>query len=199
MPTWNDLIANNPAHSQNYAARWERFEHQGDDIVGEARLIDAMAQRHAKILDAGCGQGRIGGYLAQAGHEVTGVDLDPYLVEIARAKYPDAQFVVGDLEHDEMPGGDYDLIVSAGNVVAFLEVEGRRPALQALAKVLAPQGRMVIGFGAGRGYSFAEFRADAAAAGLVEQQAYSTWDLQPFTPESQFLVSVLVHAENPQA
>ena len=194
MPTWNDLISNNPAHSQNYAARWDHFESQGEDIVGEARLIDAMASRGAAILDAGCGQGRIGGYLAQAGHNVTGVDLDPYLVEIARAKYPDAVFVVGDLSTDDIPGGPYDMIVSAGNVVAFLEEEGRRPALAALANVLAADGRMVIGFGSGRGYTFEEFIDDAHAAGLREQQRYSTWDLAPFDEDSTFLVSVLVKA-----
>ncbi|APT84723.1 class I SAM-dependent methyltransferase [Corynebacterium aquilae] len=194
MPTWNDLISNNPAHSQNYAERWDRFENQGEDIVGEARLIDAMASRGAKILDAGCGQGRIGGYLAQAGHDVTGIDLDPYLVEIARAKYPEAVFVVGDLSADEMPGGPYELIVSAGNVVAFLEEDGRLPALKALARVLDRNGRLVIGFGSGRGYTFEEFLADAHSAGLREQNRYSSWDLQPFSEDSTFLVSVLVHA-----
>ena len=71
-----------PAHSQRYVQRWERLEAEGNDINGEARAIDAMASRRAAILDAGCGNGRLAGYLAAAGHDVIGIDLDPHLVEL---------------------------------------------------------------------------------------------------------------------
>ena len=54
----------------------------------------------------------------------------------------------------------------------------------------------MIGFGANRGYDFQEFLDDAAHTGLQLQAGYSTWELHPFTPESDFLVSVLVRAED---
>lgn len=53
----------------------------GDDLAGEAKLVDAMVPRRARILDAGCGPGRVGGALAAAGHEVVGVDVDPALIQ----------------------------------------------------------------------------------------------------------------------
>jgi hypothetical protein len=56
---------------------------------------------------------------------------------------------------------------------------------------LADGGRLVVGFGAERGYPFDEFRANAEAAGLVLDLEIGTWDLRPFTPESDFLISVL--------
>jgi hypothetical protein len=56
---------------------------------------------------------------------------------------------------------------------------------------LAADGRLVIGFGAGRGYAFDEFRADARTAGLQEDLLLSTWDLRPFTESAEFLVAVL--------
>src|SRR5699024_4430479 len=86
-----------PTHSQRYAQRWERIEAEGNDINGEARAIDAMAQRGSTILDAGCGNGRLAGYLAAAGHDVIGIDLDPHLVEVARSKYSQPHFEVADL------------------------------------------------------------------------------------------------------
>jgi hypothetical protein len=49
----------------------------------------------------------------------------------------------------------------------------------------------VVGFGAGRGYDFDEFLADAQAGGLEPDLLLSTWDLRPFTPESEFMVAVL--------
>ncbi|XRA56623.1 SAM-dependent methyltransferase, partial [Glutamicibacter nicotianae] len=49
---------------------------------------------------------------------------------------------------------EFDLIVSAGNVVTFLSESERRPALHQLREHLASDGRMIIGFGSGRGYEF---------------------------------------------
>jgi hypothetical protein len=52
-------------------------------------------------------------------------------------------------------------------------------------------GRAAIGFGAGRGYAFDEFLADAATAGWAPDLLLSTWDLRPFGPDADFLVAVL--------
>ena len=65
------MLQANPNHSEMYAQRWRNFVAEGKDIDGEARLIDAMSPRAARILDAGCGTGRVGGYLAARGHTVT--------------------------------------------------------------------------------------------------------------------------------
>ncbi|MCL0120127.1 class I SAM-dependent DNA methyltransferase [Corynebacterium pygosceleis] len=194
MPTWKEVLAANPDHSEQYAARWRTFAAQGRDLDGEARLIDALARkRGSRILDAGCGTGRVGGVLARRGHEVTGVDLDPVLIRHATTDFPDCRWEVGDLTTGDIPDGEFDIIVSAGNVMAFLPADGRVSALAALAGALAPDGRMVIGFGSGRGYGFDEFIGDAAAAGLVPQHRWGTWEIDPLTPESDFMVTVLVH------
>jgi len=76
--------------------------------------------------------------------------------------------------------------------MSFLHPQTRVPALGVLAGLLADAGRAVIGFGAGRGYDFDEFLADATAAGLDLQQRFATWDLRPFTPAADFQVAVLV-------
>jgi len=52
----------------------------------------------------------------------------------------------------------------------------------------------VVGFGAGRGYRFDEFVADAAAAGLALQARFATWDLRPFTADADFQVAILARA-----
>ncbi|MFD2758220.1 class I SAM-dependent methyltransferase [Gulosibacter faecalis] len=191
---WLAAVRANPDHAQNYAKRWRTFVELGRDIYGEARLIDAMAERGSRILDAGCGTGRIGGWLAERGHEVTGVDLDEYLISVAREDYPQARWEVGNLASfsiDDEYGDlqEFDLIVSAGNVMTFLAESERLPALERLRGHLAPNGRLVVGFGAGRGYEFVDFAADAFTAGLVLEQHYSTWQLH--APAEDFLVAVL--------
>jgi hypothetical protein len=49
----------------------------------------------------------------------------------------------------------------------------------------------VIGFGAGRDYVFADFFDDVAEAGLSPELLLSTWDIRPFTEDSDFLVAIL--------
>ena len=193
MPTWNEIVKNNPAHSINYANRWQMLAEQGHDIVGEARLIDAMAQRESRILDAGCGQGRLTGFLTERGHTVVGFDVDPVLIDIAKEANPDATFYVGDLSTDKIPESDFDLIVSAGNVMGFLAPEGRQPALDNLYRALKNGGLAVIAYGSGpgRAWSFPEFFANAEAAGFVVEHKFSSWELDPYTDRSEFLVAVL--------
>ncbi len=191
MPTWKELIEKNPNHSVNYANRWRMLAARGDDIVGEARLIDALADRGSKILDAGCGQGRITGYLANQGHDVVGTDLDPVLIDIARNEVPNARFYVGDLCLDPIPEQNFDLIVSAGNVMGFLPTNGRQTALTHLFDALHPAGRAVIGYGAGRGWDFTDFLTTAQTVGFIVDGKFSTWGLRPFEPDSDFLVTIL--------
>ena len=187
---WLKLLAEKPGHSRWYVERFRAMARDGADLAGEARTIDAMVPRGARILDAGCGPGRVGGHLAAAGHRVTGVDLDPELIAAATQDWPDATWLVGDLAALDLPDR-FDAIVCAGNVMAFAAPDTRVEILRRMRAHLAEGGRAVIGFGAGRGYPFDGFRADARAAGLVEDVLFATWDLRPFTAEAEFLVASL--------
>ncbi|MGP4994146.1 class I SAM-dependent methyltransferase [Glutamicibacter ardleyensis] len=195
---WIAATRANPEHSQNFAQRWRTFAQEGRDIFGEARAIDAMADRGSRILDAGCGTGRIGGWLAERGHQVVGIDLDEHLIDVAREDYPQARWEVGNLadftlSEDSSAALEFDVIVSAGNVLTFLSQSERLPALVKLREHLATDGRLVVGFGAGRDYEFSDFEADATAAGLELQQRFSTWQFH--RPADDFLVAVLGRAD----
>jgi hypothetical protein len=76
-------------------------------------------------------------------------------------------------------------------VMTFLAPSTRRTVLERFRTHLRPDGRVVIGFGAGRDYEFTEFFSDAAAAGLRSELLLATWDLRPFEDASDFLVAVM--------
>jgi len=152
--------------------------------------VDALVPRRSRVLDAGCGPGRVGAFLHQAGHQVVGVDVDPVLVAAAEADHPGPTWLVGDLAELDLPDR-FDLIVSAGNVMPFPAPGTRAEILRRMRGHLAEHGRVVIGYGAGRGYPYDEFLAHAATAGLTPDLLLSTWDLRPFTDGSDFLVAVL--------
>ncbi len=192
---WMRKVAADPGHSSWYVERFRSMAAAGHDLAGEARLVDAMVGRKARILDAGCGPGRVAAELARLGHDVVGVDVDPVLIDAAAADHPGPRWIIEDLAKLDLPARGisdrFDAIVCAGNVMTFLAPSTRGEVLRRLRRHVDPEGRVVVGFGAGRGYEFSAFLADARQAGLEADLLLSTWDLRPFGEDSDFLVALL--------
>ncbi|MEU8164621.1 class I SAM-dependent methyltransferase [Micromonospora parva] len=184
-----------PEHSQWYIDRFRKLAAEGEDLAGEARLVDALVAPGSRILDAGSGTGRVGAALAERGHTVVGVDADPALVDAARADYPGPTWLVADLaELDLSALGEaepFDAAVLAGNVLAFVAVGTEPQVLRRVAAHLRPDGVLAVGFGTERGYPLTAFDADAVAAGLRVEHRFATWDLRPWRDDAAFAVTVL--------
>jgi SAM-dependent methyltransferase len=198
---WLEKIEENPGHSNWYVERFRTMAAEGLDLHGEARLIDALVGRNARVLDAGCGPGRVGGRLGELGHHVVGVDLDPVLIAAAEHDHPGPTWLTADLSELDLEAlgveAGFDAVVCAGNVMGFLDPATRQRVLERLATTVADDGRIVIGFGSGGDYPFDEFFADVEAVGLSVELRLSTWDLRPFTPDSNFLVAVIAPRSTP--
>ncbi|HEX5016988.1 MAG TPA: class I SAM-dependent methyltransferase [Actinomycetes bacterium] len=182
-------------HSRWYIERFRRMAAEGADLGGEARFMDALLPPKSRILDAGCGTGRVAAVLHDRGHKVVGVDADPLLIEAARADHPGPVFIVADLAELDLAESGLELpfagAVMAGNVMPFLAPGTEVAALSAIARHIEPHGAIVVGFGLDRGYDLDVFDSHLAEAGLVLEQRFATWDLRPWTTTSEFNVSVL--------
>ena len=100
---------------EDYDAHFARLADAGQHLHGEADLVAALVEG-TRIVDAGCGTGRVGIELAARGHEVIGVDSDPGMLESARRKAPHLDWREEDLlDLDVAPPAD--LLVLAGNVL----------------------------------------------------------------------------------
>lgn len=192
---WVEITTQDPSHSRRYVERFRKMAAEGADLEGEARMVHVMVAPGSRILDAGCGPGRVGGALARMGHDVVGVDVDSVLIEAAKHDHPGPRWLVADLAVLDLPASGitegFDAIVCAGNVMAFLAPSTRQDVLARLRDHVRGPGRIVCGFGAGRDYGFDQFRSDVTAARLDLEVPLSTWDLRPWTEASEFLVAIL--------
>jgi SAM-dependent methyltransferase len=121
---WNQR--DDVARGGDYDARWERLREQGESVHGEADLIEDLLREGAatkgsgSVLDAGCGTGRVGIELDRRGIEIAGVDLDPGMLDTARAKAPHVDWHLGDLFTLDLDR-QFDLVAAPGNVMIFVE------------------------------------------------------------------------------
>lgn len=182
-------------HSQWYIERFRTMAAEGVDLGGEARLVDAMVPRESRILDAGCGPGRVGAFLHAAGHHVVGVDADPALIDAARHDHPGPDWRVADLVDLDLPAlgiaEPFDAALIAGNVLAFVAPGTEPDVIASVARHLVPDGIALVGFGTDRGYVLSDFDAHAARAGFVIEHRFATWDLRPWHDDAEFAVTVL--------
>jgi len=112
--------------------------------------IEANAAQGALVLEVGCGPGHLSIRMAsQLDYRVTGLDLDPRMIEVARAnadhQTADNQrqptFVVGDVASLPFPDASFDLVVSTLSMHHWADPTA---ALSEIGRVLRPGGRALI-------------------------------------------------------
>lgn len=106
--------------------------------------LGAALPRGAAVLDVGSGTGRpVAERLTAGGHRVTGVDVSPRMVEIAREQVPGATFEVADVRTHPSPAASWDAVCAFFSLLTM-----PRPELDAtlarLAAWLVPGGRLAL-------------------------------------------------------
>ncbi|MCY4272918.1 MAG: class I SAM-dependent methyltransferase [bacterium] len=161
---------------RDYDARWERLAAEGQNPHGEADFADSLLGGAGRVLDAGCGTGRVAIELARRGYGIAGVDIDDEMISGARAKAPELEWHQMDLASFDL-GEAFDTVVMAGNVLLFTAPGTEAAVVERCAAHLGAGGALVAGFGLrGGGYGLSRYDADCAAAGLVLAERYSTWE-----------------------
>jgi SAM-dependent methyltransferase len=175
-----------------YDARFEHLASSGADVHGEVSLVVALLADHElgrRVLDAGCGTGRIAIELARRGHDVVGVDLDPSMLDAAHRKAPELDWRSADLADLDL-GTQFDAVVAAGNVMVFLAPGTEGVVLERLAAHLEPGGLLIAGFQLDRGLDADRYDALAQTAGFEPHLRFATWDREPYEGGDY---AVLVH------
>lgn len=124
------------------------YRHYRDDLPTILELADECGN---PILELGCGTGRVLLPLAQAGHRVTGVDLSPALLDVARSKLrgmdyaPQVTLVEGDLRTFDLPQKAFAFAFCTSNTLMHLSTQADQLAvLRNAYRHLAPDGLLLL-------------------------------------------------------
>ena len=111
-----------------------------------------------RVLDVGCGNGRLGLFLREHVAEMRyhGLDNNPALLAKARESLPEASFELRDIVETPPEQGEYDLVALFGVMHHIPGAAQRRDLLARLAQRLAPGG--LLAFACWRFYEFERFR-----------------------------------------
>ena len=137
-------------------------------------LLEVLApQAGERIVDVGCGTGRLTAEIASAGAEVMGIDYSPTMISRARDNYPILVFETQDA--CQMPYyGEFDAVFSNA---ALHWIQPAQEAAAAMARALKPGGRLVAELG-GRGNVQVLVRSAYHALkqlGIPDPERYNPW------------------------
>lgn len=132
-------------------ARWTRGSFIGDYATRVLRPVEVLLlirhreQLGGRVLELGCGAGRITGYLVALGREVTGLDVSPQMIAECRRRYPAGRFVEGDIEDlSQFADGSLAVVLAGFNVLDIFSDARRRQTLREIHRVLAPGGLLIM-------------------------------------------------------
>jgi SAM-dependent methyltransferase len=122
------------------AAAARQFAHPID-----LELFAARVPRDARILDYGCGQGRLCGELAAHGFtRLLGVDSSPEMIRLARERNPGIEFSVVDGQHVPCEDASVDAALLFAVLTCIPETDSQRELVAGLRRALRPGGLLVI-------------------------------------------------------
>lgn len=113
-------------------------------VVVDERAPDSV------VADVGCGPGHVTRYLHDAGVPCVGVDVSRGMIDIARQNNPGVDFVEGSLLELPVVDGAWGAIVALYSII-HLAQDSLGPAIQELARALAPGGLLLLAFHVGEG------------------------------------------------
>ena len=109
--------------------------------VAEAAVAALHLTPGERVLDLACGTGNAALVAAAAGARVTGLDSSERLLEVARERLPEGEFVLGDAAELPFADGEFDAAVSVFGVIFARPAER---AASELARAVRPGGRVAI-------------------------------------------------------
>jgi len=110
-------------------------------------LIEQITNKHAKILEIGCGPGNISNYLLNKNpnFKIKGIDIAPSMIELATVNNPSAKFEVMDIRKIDTIKDEFDAIV-CGFCLPYLSKKDCSKLIADAKSLLSSKGILYLSF-----------------------------------------------------
>lgn len=109
-------------------------------------LLKTELCERARVLDIGCGNGHITASIARSGFTVLGTDLDSTMIQHARQRWPETDFMVLDTTELHSLAGGWDCICCLGNMISYLLPDQKHRLVTDVWQTLKPGGLWLTQF-----------------------------------------------------
>ncbi|WP_307000538.1 bifunctional 2-polyprenyl-6-hydroxyphenol methylase/3-demethylubiquinol 3-O-methyltransferase UbiG [Arthrobacter sp. V1I7] len=176
--------------TEKYVSKMRNLAVSDVDLEVDARFVDMLIPRGARVLDLGCGIGSAVKALRQRGHEAYGIDPSEPALQVAADLFDASWYRQlraedasrSSLEELGLPLS-YECVLMAGNVPAFLTSTELQAAFHNTASILTPAGLLVTGTSTNSRGGPRDQDEAADASGLALHSRYSNWHVSPFTDD----------------
>jgi ubiquinone/menaquinone biosynthesis C-methylase UbiE len=129
---------------ENYNLISEDFSRTRNKFWEEMSFISDYAKDGDRVLDLGCGNGRLSELFSEKKIEYYGVDFSEGLINIARKRYPKLNFQVADALNLPFPDGFFDKVFSVAVFHHIPSAELRIKFLKEASRALKPGGTLIL-------------------------------------------------------
>lgn len=129
---------------EDYNLIAEDFSQTRYSVWPELTFFRKYVKEGERILDLGCGNGRLFEFFKNRNVEYIGVDNVEKLIEIARKKYPEAKFLVGDALNLPFSDNYFDKVFSIAVFHHIPSGEFRLQFLKEVRRVLKQEGLLIL-------------------------------------------------------
>ncbi|MFE7074975.1 class I SAM-dependent DNA methyltransferase [Streptomyces sp. NPDC057620] len=146
-----DFLHTTRAAYDTWAARYaELFANGLEDFPLDRAMLGAFAafvraDGGGPVADLGCGPGHVTSLLDSFGLDVSGIDLSPEMIAIARAVRPDLRFEVGSMTALDRADGELAGVLARYSII-HTPPEQLPLVLTEFQRVLAPGGHLLLAF-----------------------------------------------------
>lgn len=125
--------------------RFVRHYRKTDLRPVEAMLLQSYEQFRGRVIELGCGTGRVTGHLLKGGADVEAVDVSAPMLAEARRRHPKATFHLLDMRGiGGFPEASFDAAIATCNVLDVLDDADRRTVLGEIRRLLRSDGIFVF-------------------------------------------------------